>query len=207
MNHKTLAFVNLKGGTGKTTSTAFVSHQLASTGRAVLMVDADPQGSLLRWSESAAWAVPTIALPVRNLDSRLGRIVPPGVEIVVVDTPPTDDQRGITAAAIRSADVLVVPMAPTLLDFERLKDVSALIELERGGRPAAARTAVLLNRTVTNARSTRMYREIITELGHQVLESEVARREVVAQSFGSRVAFGSVFEAVSREVAELLESS
>ncbi|WP_082481182.1 ParA family protein [Rathayibacter sp. Leaf299] len=206
MSHKTLAFVNLKGGTGKTTSTAFVSHQLASTDRAVLMVDADPQGSLLRWSESAAWAIPTIALPVRNLDSRLGGIVPPGVEIVVVDTPPTDDQRGITAAAIRSADVLVVPMAPTLLDFERFKDVSALIELERADRPAAARTVVLLNRTVTNARSTRMYREIITELGHQVLESEVARREVVAQSFGSRVAFGSVFEAVAREVAELLES-
>ncbi|MBO0984561.1 ParA family protein [Rathayibacter sp. SD072] len=203
MNHKTLAFVNLKGGTGKTTSTAFVSHQLATTDRAVLMVDADPQGSLLRWSESAAWAIPTIALPVRNLDSRLGGIVPPGIEIVVVDTPPTDDQRGITAAAI--ADVLVVPMAPTLLDFERLKDVSALIELERGDRPADAKTVVLLNRTVTNARSTRMYREIITELGHQVLESEVARREVIAQSFGSRVAFGSVFEAVSREVAELLE--
>jgi len=43
-----LAVVNLNGGTGKTTTAAFVAHALHEQGRHVLVVDADPQGSAQR---------------------------------------------------------------------------------------------------------------------------------------------------------------
>lgn len=42
---KTIAFFNIKGGAGKTTSVTTVSHMLASKGYKVLLVDIDPQAS------------------------------------------------------------------------------------------------------------------------------------------------------------------
>jgi cellulose biosynthesis protein BcsQ len=48
-----LAVVNLKGGTGKTTSATALAMSLSARGR-TLLIDADPQGSALAWSEEAA---------------------------------------------------------------------------------------------------------------------------------------------------------
>ena len=46
-----LAVVNLKGGTGKTTSATALAMQLSSRGR-TLLIDADPQGSAAHWWSS-----------------------------------------------------------------------------------------------------------------------------------------------------------
>src|SRR3954470_21818332 len=81
-----LAVVNLKGGTGKTTSATALAMSLSARGR-TLLVDADPQGSALAWSEEAAFPFPTIGLPVRDLHVRLLQL---GADYdhIVIDTPP-----------------------------------------------------------------------------------------------------------------------
>lgn len=43
------ALANLKGGSGKTTSAVSIAEALAQSGRNVLIVDLDPQGTLSRW--------------------------------------------------------------------------------------------------------------------------------------------------------------
>jgi chromosome partitioning protein len=52
---KTVAFMNQKGGVGKTTCTQHVGAALALAGRRVLLVDTDPQGSLTQgfWGPEA----------------------------------------------------------------------------------------------------------------------------------------------------------
>lgn len=60
---KIIAFLNPKGGSGKTTATINVSSCLASSGKKIAVVDTDPQMSLTNWNkaEKAAFDVYTAA--------------------------------------------------------------------------------------------------------------------------------------------------
>jgi len=51
-------------------------------------------------------------------------------------------------------------------------------------RDTPVRWAVLLNRCVARAHSTADAREALTDLGYDVLDTVVPRREIYAQSFG-----------------------
>src|SRR6266571_314383 len=66
-----LCVVNLKGGTGKTVTAVHLAVALAQQGR-TLLVDADPQGSALSWSQEAGdFPCSVVGLPVRDLRRRL----------------------------------------------------------------------------------------------------------------------------------------
>ena len=184
---RVITITNLKGGSAKTTSTAYLAHAYAAQGKSVLVVDADPQGSALRWSEAGNWDIPTLALPVKNLHTRLAGIISPSTDVVLIDTPPLDEQAGIVYSALRAADTIIVTMAPTMLEFERLPDVWAAIEEVEPLRDQPARIAVLLNRTIANANSTGMFRELIEEGGHHVLTTTIPRREPIAHEFAAPV--------------------
>ncbi len=196
---------NLKGGSAKTTSTAYLAHAYAAQGKKVLVVDADPQGSALRWSEAGEWEIPTLALPVKNLHTRLTGIVTPATDIVLIDTPPLDEHAGIVYSAIRAADAVVVTMAPTMLEFERLPDVWAAIEEVEPLRDAQPQVAVLLNRTVANANSTAMFRDLIRASGHHVLTTTIPRREAIAQAFAGSVTDLGKYADAAAEIDQLGE--
>jgi chromosome partitioning protein len=184
-----LTVANLKGGTSKTTSAAFLAHALAERGRRVLVVDADPQASITRWAEMAEWRLPVVGKATGRLHVELEEIVGDRFDAVVIDTPPTDKLRGIVESAIRAATTVLVPIAPTSAEYERTATVQELIEdvgaLNRHNRSPLA--AALLVRTVAGAASTGVYRDMLTEDGWTVLRGSVPRREVFAQAFGGPV--------------------
>src|SRR5437762_3103201 len=80
MTALSVALLNLKPGTGKTTSAVWLAHIFAQAGKRVLLVDADPSGSALAWSDLAAmdprlpprtaFRFRIVALPSRGLHPR-----------------------------------------------------------------------------------------------------------------------------------------
>lgn len=187
----TIVVANLKGGSTKTTTAAFVMHALAEAGLSVLGVDADGENeSLLGWSEAGEWSLPVIGMPVSDLHRKLPGVVGDRYDAVVIDTPPMKERRGVVASAIRLATHVLVPMAPTGMEYARLPTIRELVDdaaaLTTTGEPP--QLAVVLTRTVPNAASTDVYRQMITDDGVRVLGPTVGRLERYAQAFGLPIA-------------------
>jgi chromosome partitioning protein len=193
-----LALANLKPGTGKTTSAVWLAHVFAQAGNSVLLVDADPAGSALEWSDLAAmypglplqWArfpFRIVALPSRELHRRVPEIARDD-DVVIIDTPQIEDHAAIARSALRYADEIVIPCAPNPIEVNRTTPVRDEIAEVEPARDRPARSAILLNRCITRAHSISDARQALTDLGYDVLATAVPRLEVYAQSFGMPIA-------------------
>ena len=181
----TIVVANLKGGSTKTTTAAFVSHALAEAGLSILAVDADGENeSLLSWSEAGEWSIPVIGMPVTDLYRKLPGVVGDRYDAVVIDTPPMKERRGVVASAIRIATHVLVPMAPTGMEYARIPAIRELVDDAGALAADPPELAVVLTRTVSNAASTEVYRQMLTDDGVHVLGPTVGRLERFAQAFG-----------------------
>jgi chromosome partitioning protein len=199
----TVAFVNLKPGTGKTTGAVWLAHALAEAGHSVLLADADPAGSALRWSDLAGGFLPAIRLlpmPSKDLHHRLGQFAFPD-DVVVIDAPQIEDNAQIARSALRVADEVVIPVAPTPIEVDRTAPMRDELETAASLRAYPPRACVLLNRCVANANSTADARESLATLGYHVLDYTVPRLELYAQSYGGPVPEGDpIWQGITREL-------
>lgn len=205
----TLAVVNLKGGSSKTTTALFLAHALHEQGRRVLVVDADPQQSAVRWSEYAdgfPFAVTGELAGHSDLHRRLPGIVGDRYDVVVIDTPPIEAQRGVVISALVAATDVLVPVAPTPAEVERMDRVDGELRRAAGLRVSGEppRVSVLLTRTVAGASSTAVWRAHLEAAGHRVLRAHVGRLERFAQAYGGPVerASSSAYGDAARELLD-----
>lgn len=194
-----LAMTSTKGGTGKTTSAVYLATAFHETGR-TLLVDADPQGSALLWSQQGeGLPFPTISLPVTDLHKRLTDIGQDYVH-VVIDTPPGDV--AIIRSAILAAQTALVPVTPTGLDINRMRPTFELLAEMEGVNPVEV--GVLLTKVRRGTRSAREAREVLAEMQYPILDAEIPLAEAYAVSFGTVPeigAYADVFAELPTEVA------
>src|SRR5436309_11230393 len=155
MTGLSLALANLKPGTGKTTSAVWLAHVFAQAGNSVLLVDTDPAGSALEWSDLAAmypglplqWArfpFRIVALPSRELHRRVPEIARAD-DVVIIDAPQLEDHPTIARSALRYADEILIPCAPSPIEINRTTPVREEIAEVATFRDTPPRSAVLLN--------------------------------------------------------------
>ena len=193
MTALSVALANLKPGTGKTTSAVWLAHVFTQAGNRVLLVDADPSGSALEWSDLAAmdprvapqqpFPSRVVALPSRELHRRLPEIARDD-DVVIIDTPQLEDHTAIARSALRYADEIVIPCAPNPIEINRTTPMRDEIAEMEPVRDRPARSAILLNRCITRAHSVSGARQVLQDLGYDVLPTTVPRLELYAQSFG-----------------------
>ena len=175
-----LTLIDLKGGTGKTTSAVYLARGLSETGR-TLLIDMEAYGSALSWSESAP-SLPfvTIQMPVKDLHKRVDNLAQ-GYDHVVIDTPAI--VRPIGRSALMSAQHAIIPISPSLLDIDRLNETLALIDEVEHMNDLT--TSILLTRVRRGTKSAKATREALSEMGLHVLTAEIPLLEAYAGAAGT----------------------
>ena len=98
-----IAFINLKPGTGKTTSAVWLAYAFHRRGLTVALADADPGASALEWSDQAdGFPFKVAGLPVKDFHRRADDL---GADVVIGDIPPVEDHAPIARSAMRWADI------------------------------------------------------------------------------------------------------
>jgi chromosome partitioning protein len=174
---QTLALVCQKGGAGKTTLAIHLAAEAAARGLRTLLLDLDPQASAARWADRRKPGVSDVDVTVESparLDAALLQAEREGYELVVLDTAPHADQAALRVA--RLADLVLVPVRPSILDLDAMGASLDLCVLAR--RPAA----VVLNAAPIRSRVVQEATEAVAKLGAEVFPVIVRERVALRHS-------------------------
>jgi chromosome partitioning protein len=124
---RTIAFVGLKGGSGKSTIASSLAVAARETKEKVCVIDMDPQGSLMNWGRiRPASDIEVLASGAARLPALLASLERRGVTLALLDTPGAEG--AASSAAMQAADLNIVPSRPSLFDLWASARTRAAIE-------------------------------------------------------------------------------
>ena len=115
---------------------------------------------------------------------------------VVIDTPPNDG--AVTRSAILAADTVLLPLAPSTMDVDRLVETLEIVAEVEPSHPVDLR--VLLVKVRARTRLTGDMRAVLDEMGAPLMSATVPLRETYAAAFGAIPDSGAHHETVLQEL-------
>jgi chromosome partitioning protein len=136
LSMKVISLICQKGGTSKTTTAINLAVEATACGLEVALIDLDPQVSACDWKDIRGLKPPVVAAtPVPHLDRALKAAAEAGADLAIVDT--AGRTNDAASAAARAADLIFIPLQPSLIDLKTLGATLDIIRLT-GGKPARA---------------------------------------------------------------------
>jgi chromosome partitioning protein len=155
---KTIAFVTQKGGSGKSTLCIGLAVAAQQSGASVCILEMDRQATISEWAELRQSEPPEVAhIDSTELGAVLRRLAVCDVDYVFIDTPGAIGTE--TLAAIRAADICIVPSRPTPADLRAIRPtLAAIYRMEK-------RFAFVLNQTPPRSYRVREAEDGLVALG------------------------------------------
>jgi chromosome partitioning protein len=178
-----IAVLNQKGGVGKTTLATHIAGELATRGQSVLVLDADPQGSALDWTErrkQCGWPrlFGTVGLARETLHQEAPELAR-HCDHLVIDGPPRI--AALARSALLAADLVLIPVQPSPYDLWASVEMISLIREAQMFRPSL-RAAFVINRRVGATVIGREARGALADQPFVSLQSEIRQRIAFAES-------------------------
>lgn len=175
-----IALLNQKGGVGKSTLSIHIADFLARSGKHVLLVDADPQGSALDWAAARPDKprFPVIGMPKPTLHRELPDLSV-GRDFVLIDGPPRVNE--LARSAIMASDTVLIPVQPSPYDVWAAKDIVDLLN-EAIVFKANLKSAFVINRKISNTAIGRDVGDALAGYPVPVLKSTIGQRVAFAES-------------------------
>jgi chromosome partitioning protein len=168
-----IVFASRKGGSGKSTLAAHLAAHAHKPNNPVLLIDADPQGSLALWHKLRGTGEPPLADGTDSVKEIVKSAKRAGYEWVFVDTPP--NMSAIVTDAIHCATLVVIPARLTLFDLAAIKETMVL------SRQLRKPYAVVINgvpprRDNTESPFVREARAVLNSLNVPVWSGQITQR-------------------------------
>jgi chromosome partitioning protein len=199
-----ITVATMKGGSGKSTLAACLAVHWHVAGRNPIIIDADPQCSLVRMAtrEKALGGVPVLDDPSSEVGQTAERLAR-DTGAVIIDTP--GFRSHATAACIGVTDFVLVPVKPSPLDLDRMLDTLNILINGVGGRRPTFRC--LLTQTTRDSVIARHIRSELVEAGFPLLQSEMTNRVVYAESalWGATPSLVEANGPAAREIAAIAD--
>jgi chromosome partitioning protein len=168
-----IGIVNQKGGVGKTTIAVNLAGALAEHGRRVLLVDADPQGSVLQWASLETQKFfDVVHLPGLS-DRRQIRSAGKGYGHIVIDSPPALE--AISQRVLAIGDLTLIPVGPSPLDIWSSRETLQRLSGTRK-KGLKRRSLLLISRKIPNTRVGKEAREAMEGFGIEACRTEITQR-------------------------------
>ena len=177
---KIVAVVNQKGGVGKTTIATNTASQLHSTGQKVILVDLDPQGSSTDWADAREGED---IFPVIRMGKSIARDLPKvcrDYDWVIIDGAPQVSE--LAAAAIRAADLVLIPVQPSPYDVWACADIVELIKTRQEVTDGEPKAAFIISRAIKGTNLSREVSEVLDGYGLPVLQNRTTQRVQYAET-------------------------
>lgn len=193
-----ITLANVKGGSGKTTAAMHLAAALHQEGTPVVAIDADAQGSSIRWAGKARKAQEPLPFSVESLATKqlvwkLDEIT--AGRTAVIDCGPGDAD--IITAAIDVADVVVIPANASEDDIDQ-----AAVTIEQC-RASDIPSGVLLSRIRTSESLPSMFRSDLTAAGVHVFQTEI-HELVRLRAHGAYIEDVAPFDKLLAEIRDLV---
>ena len=182
-----IAVLNQKGGAGKSTLATNLARSLQLRGHGVMIADADPQQTALEWRESydatgGSEDMPAVYGADRdNFDTDVRKIAD-AFDFVVIDGSPRMDVR--IRAALRVADLVLVPVQPSAFDVKATAPLVAMIREQRQYTPGKPRAAFVVWRQIPGTLLASEVEQALQAYELPVLEARSAQRIAYQEAAG-----------------------
>lgn len=199
-----IAILNPKGGCGKTTLSTNLARSLYERGKSVLIVDSDPQGSARDWHAATEDnPLPLVALDRANNVRTLNNIAE-SYDFVVIDG--AAKLEDMMAAAIKVADVILIPVQPSPYDLWAASDLVDIVQARQSVTDGLPPAAFVITRAIQGTKLGEEIGRALAEYELGVFDSHIVQRQIYPQTASEgRTVFDSSNTKAIKEINNLTD--